>query len=211
MSDDLNRPGPTINPYRAPLSEEPSSANSDVVQLAKRWRRLVARILDGVILSPVLILVFFIVFRDDWLNSFLAEIVAPQDSMGALDVVWTGTVFSFQVLALQIIVYTLVNGYLLAKRGQSVGKWLMKIRIVDYYSSEITPLRFSLVLREGIAYLLGIFGLLGTLVSLVDVLFIFGGKQRCLHDYWAMTKVVNVGFLDEEKNETLAALRDSPR
>ena len=89
-------------------------------------------------------------------------------------------------------VYVAVNTYLLATRGQSVGKYLLKIQIVDYYSEEIPKLRFSLVLREGIMNFLSLFGFLGALIALVDALFIFATDKRCLHDYWAFTKVVGV-------------------
>ena len=93
-------------------------------------------------------------------------------------------------------VYVAVNTYLLATRGQSVGKYLLKIQIVDYYSEEIPKLRFSLVLREGILTLLNLFGFLGGLIALVDTLFIFATDKRCLHDYWAFTKVVDVPHIE---------------
>jgi uncharacterized RDD family membrane protein YckC len=73
------------------------------------------------------------------------------------------------------------------KWGQSVGKHLMDIKVVKLNGGEIELWRL-IVLRNlaatAISQLCAIFGL-------VDVLFIFGREQRCLHDYLADSKVVH--------------------
>jgi len=75
---------------------------------------------------------------------------------------------------------------LLTRDGQTLGKKIMKIRIVRFDDGS-NP-RFGRVI--GLRVFLN--GLLGFIPSyaLVDVLFIFGSQPRCIHDYTAGTKVV---------------------
>ena len=107
--------------------------------------------------------------------------------------------------------YILLNGYLLVKRGQTLGKKLLRIRVVDAESKEIVSFWRVLVLRWlawmmivpltilllTIAVLypsLGFLVLLSILlwvVAVLDPLFIFKKQRRCLHDYLAGTIVVN--------------------
>lgn len=92
-----------------------------------------------------------------------------------------------------------LNGYLLVTRGQSIGKLLTKIQIVDARNGELlTFLRvyvyrylWMLPIVLVVAFIPGsIDDLLVNLVSLVDALMIFGADRRCLHDYIAGSKVV---------------------
>ena len=170
-----------LNPYQAPKSSvEPPQ---DGLVLASRWYRLFARIIDGILLL-LISMPFLLWFTGDWLGVTSAdELDLFLSSDSPLIVV---------EFLISMGVFVAVNAYLLAKRGQTVGKYLLKIRIVDYYTDEVPKLRFSLVLREGIMTLLNLFGFLGGLIALVDVLFIFASNKRCLHDYWSFTKVVSV-------------------
>ncbi len=76
--------------------------------------------------------------------------------------------------------------FILARDGQTLGKKIMKIRIVRF--DDGTNPGFGRVV--GLRVLLN--GLLGNIpfYALVDVLFIFGAQQRCVHDYIAGTKVI---------------------
>ena len=90
---------------------------------------------------------------------------------------------------LGFIVFLLVHGYLLATRGQTVGKLLTKIRIVR---SDGTRASFGRLV--GLRFLLNSFlaliPVVGTIYALVDVLFIFRAERRCIHDLIADTIVV---------------------
>lgn len=182
MSSAENTPPSDLNPYQAPRSSVEFKQNDGLV-LASRWYRLFARIIDA-ILMLLLSMPFLYWLTGDWLGNAGAE---------QYDLFWSyNSLSSFVEYLIGIGVYVAVNTYLLATRGQTVGKYLLKIQIVDYYSEEIPKLRFSLVLREGILTLLNLFGFLGGLIALVDALFIFATDKRCLHDYWAFTKVVDI-------------------
>ena len=186
---DRNR-GAVFNPYAAPKSKV-SEQDGEIV-LAGRWRRLFARLIDTVIVSIMVVIAAFIIFGTSWIDTYLTESLSTgNEAWTTLDLVWGGLGFMTLVLVgLQVGIYLAFNVYLLATRGQTVGKWMLGIRIVDYYTGSVPNLRFSLVLREGVLLLLGFLGLFGQLASIVDVLFIFSENRRCLHDYWSFTKVI---------------------
>jgi len=85
--------------------------------------------------------------------------------------------------------FFIVNGYLLSTYGQTVGKRFLMIRIADYATAAVPPL-WRLLVRIAVPSAAGLFGALGSLFNLVDVLFIFRNDHRCIHDLIASTRVV---------------------
>ena len=75
---------------------------------------------------------------------------------------------------------------ILARDGQTLGKKVMKIRIVRFDDGSNPGFGKVVGLR---VFLNGLLGYI-PFYALVDVLFIFGSKQRCVHDLIAGTKVV---------------------
>jgi len=91
--------------------------------------------------------------------------------------------------ALGYVGFLALHGYLLATRGQTIGKALCKVRIVRLDGSKPTFVRIA-GLRTGATALLSAVPKVGYMLALVDVLFIFTKSRRCLHDFIANTKVV---------------------
>jgi uncharacterized RDD family membrane protein YckC len=122
-----------------------------------------------------------------------------------------GMLEQFAMSLLSIVIMLALNGYLLAKRGQTIGKLVTKIQIVDYTTGELLPFVRVYVLRylwmlplavlcllvPGVVddYLLGI-------ISIANILFIFRADRRCLHDLIAGSKVV---LYDEDRKRLHAA------
>ncbi len=77
--------------------------------------------------------------------------------------------------------------YLLATRGQTIGEQAMKIKIVKADDGENGGFVKNVLLREFLNALIGFI----PFYSLVDILFIFRGDQRCIHDLIAGTRVVS--------------------
>lgn len=94
------------------------------------------------------------------------------------------------VLLLTIVVFGVINGRWLVTRGQTVGKRLVGVRIVDARTREIVPLVKSYGLRFIVVQAITQMPFAGPVLALVDPLFIFGERRRCLHDYLAGTIVV---------------------
>jgi uncharacterized RDD family membrane protein YckC len=82
-----------------------------------------------------------------------------------------------------------VNGYLLIKRGQTVGKMALGLKIATAYYTK--PSLFSLTVIRTYAFWLLSYNQWLLLVGLVDVLFIFRKDKRCIHDHVARTIVVD--------------------
>lgn len=175
---------PQLNPYKAPISSV-EAIQIDELTLASRWRRLIARLIDTTILLVISIQV------SNWLlRNWPVQVTNNYYIYGFF---WSSnTSYIFLDLFVGIGVFAILNTYLLATRGQTIGKYVLKIRIVDHRSDEVAKLRFSLLLREGIMMQLSLFGMMGTLIAMIDVLFIFSRNRRCLHDYWSFTKVVRL-------------------
>lgn len=154
------------NPYAAPAAKVADVTPQDEIVLADRGNRLLAAIVDGLLAIPLSII---------FMMSFVlkTEISPVISGLGML-------------YAIALLVVDLV---LLHKNGQTIGKKLLKIKIVRKDGSRaslgrIFWLRGVVNALPGMVPYLRIYGL-------VDVLFIFGEPRRCIHDYIADTIVVN--------------------
>ncbi|MDB5345718.1 MAG: uncharacterized protein JWP89_4095 [Schlesneria sp.] len=81
--------------------------------------------------------------------------------------------------------------YLLINSSQSIGKYFMKIQILDYETNKPAGLVKSFLLRSIVSGLIGQFTC-APLYFLVDSLFVFNDERRCLHDQIAGTYVVEI-------------------
>lgn len=175
----------STNPYATPThspSTTPTRQDHGESELASKWIRFVSAMLDGVIILWIINMVLYL--TGDWLRA-LAEQVGVAERL----------VKPF----VGVLVTLSLNGYLLASRGQTIGKVLTKIQIVDFETDLLMPfvrvyvLRYLWMLPVTITVVLipgsyddPVLGLLGW----VDALLIFTVARRCLHDYIAGSKVV---------------------
>jgi uncharacterized RDD family membrane protein YckC len=162
------------NPYappRAPVADEASNSQ----ELAGRGARLAAAIIDGIILG-------FIVWPFAVSTDYLNRATQGQVTMSDL----------LQISLVGLIGFLVLHGYLLHKYGQTIGKRLLGIRIVSASDGELVSLGKIFGLRYVPIQIAGIIPVIGNILPLVDVLFIFREDRRCLHDFIAGTKVVKV-------------------
>ncbi len=89
-----------------------------------------------------------------------------------------------------IAIFLAVNGFLLATRGQTVGKTIVKTQIVADDGS-MMPFGPLILKRYLPFWILGMIPYLG-LLNLVNVLMIFRESHKCLHDEIAGTKVISL-------------------
>lgn len=139
--------------------------------LATRMQRFWAAMIDMV----VVLLAF-------WLLS----VATPWNPWVRQSGLWTPSVAT---PLLGFMTFAIVHGILLARRGQTIGKFLLGLRIVRS-DGERASLLQVLLLRYGVGYLSTILLPLGQLYGLVDALMIFRSSRRCLHDLIAGTIVV---------------------
>ncbi|TSC58170.1 MAG: hypothetical protein Greene041619_730 [Candidatus Peregrinibacteria bacterium Greene0416_19] len=149
------------------------------IPYASRGSRLLAFLLDVVLTAvPVMPLLPFLAM--EFRSGLTPEAIV------ATDMAITGTYLLFAGIFL--IAVFVVQLFLLSIRGQTVGKWLMHIRIVGKDTLKHAGFVRTVLLRyfvNGIlSYVPG--------YSLVDILFIFRSDRRCLHDLIAGTIVIRL-------------------
>jgi uncharacterized RDD family membrane protein YckC len=81
--------------------------------------------------------------------------------------------------------------YLLTTRGQSLGKRIVGVRIVNFLDDSNPGFVKACLLRAVLPAVLSCVPIVGSVFSIIDVCFIFQQDRRCLHDLIAGTKVVN--------------------
>lgn len=159
------------NPY-AINQRVVQGAEDEASELAGRWLRLGAALIDvftlAVVFYPLAYFGFRVPLNGLVLQDPISNLIASLASVG---------------------LYVLFNGYLLHMYGQTVGKRLLGIRVVNLDGSKAT-LQTLLLKRYLVVQLIAEIPLIGFLVSVLNALFIFREDRRCLHDLIAGTKVV---------------------
>ena len=146
----------------------------DGLQLASRWRRLSAQVIDTV--AQVLAM---------WLIS----VVTPWDPWkdGNVDF-WS---FDLRAALSGLAIFLVLQAYLLAAHGQTIGKALLGIRITRPDGTKASIGRV-IGLRCGIWEIFSPVAGVAIAFAFVDTLFIFRKSRRCLHDMIADTLVIRV-------------------
>jgi uncharacterized RDD family membrane protein YckC len=180
MSDNSEIPYVPIVELRDSDAEIAMDSTRD--ELAGRLLRLGAAMLDGLLLMAILLPVQFA-------TGFIHRAQLQQN----------GLMEQFAMSLLGMVVFLLLNGYLLFTRGQTIGKLVAGIQVVDFKTGLLLPFLRIYVYRHLwtlplVVMVLIIPGnvddMLISVVVMIDVLLIFGENQRCLHDLFADSKVV---------------------
>jgi uncharacterized RDD family membrane protein YckC len=109
------------------------------------------------------------------------------------------TQFVMRLFLLVFCSYLVVNGWLMHKYGQTLGKRLLGLRVVGNTDAQLLPLWKLLIRYFTLLGLLAISALVipGAILlllalAIIDLLFMFAPKRRCLHDYLAGSTVIKV-------------------
>lgn len=164
------------NRFAPPLAHVEDVVQTGTGTLAGRGTRLLAVLVDALLAG----LAFGVLA---WLTPI--NVFNPKGGMsGFVGVLLIQVVLGF-------IIFLAIHGYLIATRSQTVGKALLKIRIVR---TDGSPASFARIV--GLRYLptsvIAPIPLVGALYGLVDSLMIFNQPRRCVHDFIADTIVVKV-------------------
>ena len=167
-------------PLEHPLSGAEATPEPTVagIPLGSREARLGAALIDGVIIAAI-------VFPIEYAAGFWQVLMEATRNHELLPL---GT--SLPWLAFGLCVFVLVQGYPLVRDGQSWGKKMLSIKIVDGLGKK--PSIGRLAVRCGVAMLVGSIPFVGRLALLIDVCLIFRADKRCGHDLVAGTHIVQV-------------------
>ena len=170
------------NPYAAPEADEALSAEearelgheAGHYQLASRWARFCAVIIDTIILVIPAIGIGIVLGLMGLMGDEFGQTSIAEDVISSL---------------IGFGIYLLINFHLINTRGQTVGKVLMKIKVVTTEFEPITAKKYILirVLPFWIIPIIPVVNLIGIL----DAIMIFRAQKNCLHDDLAGTRVVN--------------------
>lgn len=172
--------------YKSPHSQLQSDTDERDIIVADRVARLFAAVIDLclVFIIDLGILYFVGLFYSEDLVNFL---------MGRSPEVSKTLLLSIMLIFLVggIFIFSVFNVYLLRRRGQTIGKYLMQIRIVDMHG-EVLPW-WHIVFKRFLPYWAVLFiPAIGELLFIVDVIPVLLPNRRCLHDWIAGTQVVRI-------------------
>jgi len=146
--------------------------------LASRWARLEGQIVDTIAIlittGPVLY------FTGLWKKSISGYLSTSE---------------AILIVLFGLVVYLAINGYLLSKHGQTIGKLFSGTRIVSVETNEIIPFRRVFFVRYFPLVVVANIHFAGAFVVILDALFVFRKDKRCIHDLITGTKVIKVNAL----------------
>lgn len=161
------------NLYAAPKADV-SEVVLEKNPIANRMNRFLAALIDVVVMMCV--------------------IIPPIYFMGALPSMMKAQERTFvQNLVVgffALVVFFALNTRLLMKSGQTIGKKLLGIKIVDL-DGNLPSFSKHLIKRYGMFFGLDHIPVVGQILGLINILFVFGKDARCGHDHLAGTKVVD--------------------
>jgi uncharacterized RDD family membrane protein YckC len=100
---------------------------------------------------------------------------------------WTSLKWAIVFPIVTAISCFVIQGWMQAVRGQSIGKSLLRLRVVPSTSDDEPPGFVSGVI---VRWLLMWLSYLIIIPAVVDFFFLFRDDRRCLHDYLADTRVI---------------------
>jgi len=145
---------------------------NSVQQLASRWKRLGGALIDTLLMMVIALPIMMVI---GIFPSQGQRMTFGQHILGSV---------------IGLIIFLCLHGYFLAKSGQTIGKKIVKTRIVNL-DGEICPFAKMFLLRYAVLWIITIIPIIGNIYGLVNVLFVFGKEKRCIHDYIAGTRVVD--------------------
>jgi uncharacterized RDD family membrane protein YckC len=205
-----------ISPTTSPFKNTSSSiVDGEILAngatIAPVGRRLGAALIDYMLLNFAIGIAFFSTMSLDSLTKLNATFSAELDLISKSAKTDTTQLLksimasipepTLIAVGISVLILTLIQVWLIASRGQTIGKILLKIKIVDEISGEKSTFLRSVVLRSVLVKYIG-YNIVGSLLFFVDLVFLFTKQNRTLHDRLAKTLVVNAPVVEVEKQKS---------
>lgn len=166
------------NPYKAPDARLGIFNAVESPILASRWRRFIGSMIDSFITLMILIVLLLLLNGDRG-----AGFSISGNSEGYMQ--------HFVRSLMAVSLYFAVNSWLLVSRGQTIGKLILRMRIVKVDNSAPNPVEL-MMMRYVICSFFSLIPIVGGIFYFLDAIFIYGNDRRCIHDHFAGTKVILV-------------------
>ena len=187
------RPAPGYPPRGPMPMERPTDPT-----LAEWWQRLVARMIDGfvvsIICSPVYVLFMIWMLRRmfEQLDQISQTPIGQEPPPTPILISPVQTMlFSFGIAIVAGVIQFFYDWLCHGKWGMTLGKRIMKLKLVR--AGDRGKVGAGAAAKRALAYPLGgIVPMVGSVWALVDVLWIFNDHEhrQCLHDKFAETLVI---------------------
>lgn len=192
----------TYNPYRAPKSEFTEvQLESDDVELATIPHRILARVIDYCILGTIAVVVamslmlvalFVIGFNEENLEA-LDALIPTWSELYRLFTLNLFNPWVWGEIIITHLIFLAIQGVLLHRHGQTIGKKLLRLAIVDADTHKLVPLPRLFLLRYLIWDIPALFfTLIYWVIRTIDLCFGLREDRRTLHDMTANTIVIKV-------------------
>ncbi|MEM0897098.1 MAG: RDD family protein [Verrucomicrobiota bacterium] len=171
MNEELN---PYETPHAAPAPVP--AAGEGELNLASRWRRLGGSLLDSLVMMVLILPLMFMLGMFDRIDA--------QGRMSLGDTILASVI--------GIACFMAINGMLIYKHGQTVGKRILGMRVVNLDGTQVEGNRY--VVRRLLLpfWIIPQIPLVGQIFGIVNVLLIFRKDHNCLHDDFARTRVIKL-------------------
>lgn len=163
------------NPYRAPAAEIADIPEDGEFELAGIGHRFGALVIDVAISAAIILPLAHATGTLDF-------VLDSEDSYGG----------AAEISALTFALFIVLQSYFLKKHGQTIGKKIVGIRMVDA-EGKLPGLRRLLYRRYLPIFLYNAVPIIGGVLAVIDYLLVFRRDRRCLHDMLAGTRVVMAG------------------
>ena len=185
--------------YQNPTITHTEVKHNAKVELASIPARALAKIIDLLLWIPATFILTAFFSSDEQvrfasLNEKIMSLAmsGSQDTQMLLnlqgDLIGMIPTVAWATALAYLIAMLAVQGFLINKSGQSIGKKLTKIKIVDIESNDKVSLMRAFTLRSMVLIVPTLYFI--PLFSIVDWAFALGKKRQTLHDKLAKTKVI---------------------
>jgi len=160
------------NPFQPPQSDIEVKKTGSSHQMADRGQRLGASIIDTLIgLSIMLPIMYFMGFFE-----YISASTEPPFSLIAFT-----SFFGF-------VVYIGIHYYFIKQNGQTIGKKILNIRIENRDGS-VASFNTIIFKRYLFMTVISLIPVIGSVLSIINILAIFRKSRYCFHDDVALTQV----------------------
>ena len=181
----------TPNQFAQPSHATPNTAQPE---LASIGTRVLAKIIDLLLWLPAAAIPSFFLQANQ-----IGELSEIQQKMQAATTATQASELQAQLfqlipteawttMAVYLVIMLGIQAFFLAKSGQSIGKKITKIKIVDVESNEQVSLMRVFTLRSVVFIVLNVLAM--PFITIIDHVFGLSEKRQTLHDKLAKTKVI---------------------
>ncbi len=146
--------------------------NTDESRLASRWNRLWASLIDALTIIPITIPLMYFTGGFDGIS----EGIEPSLS------------YTLIMSLIATVIFLIIHGKFLIRDGQTLGKKVLNIKVVTI-AGQYADIKV-LGKRYGFYWVVSQIPVIGPIINMVNILFIFSKSKRCLHDHVGGTKVI---------------------